>query len=151
MDLNCAQETNNFLQNVSSLEVWLPAAISVLSLIVNLCFYIFVQPRLSYKLTAKERLANTSVELLNYLTEVISYNDFSGVPTQVRKYSIQIHMHFKSGVASKEIEELLEVIFQDCKRRKSMALQSEIDEWNILFRQHLRRLRIELAKYCGEL
>ena len=151
MEINSAQYANNVSQSYYNLEVWLPAAISVITLIVNLCFYIFVQPRLSYKLNAKERLANTSVELLNFLSEVVSLNDFSGVPTRVRKYSIQIHMHFKSGVASKEIERLLEEIFQDCKRRKTLVLKNEIDEWNNSFRQHVRELRIELAKYCGEL
>lgn len=135
----------------NSLEIWIPAIVSIITLLLNLMFYIFIQPRLTYKATAKESLKKVSVELMNYLAEIISYEDFSNVPTQIRKHSLQIHMHFKKGTSDGQLEILLEQVFKEVKRRKSLATAEDIDKWNDDFRVLARKLRKELAKYCGAL
>lgn len=144
METAMAQEVNN-------LEIWIPAIVSIITLVVNLLFYIFIQPRMSYRASAKERLTKISVEMLNYLADIISYENFEGVPTQIRKYSLQIHLHFKSGVAKIQLEQLLELIFQECKKRKELVQEDEIVKWEIEFRDSVRKLRKELARYCGDL
>lgn len=139
-----AIETNN-------LEIWIPAIVSIITLLLNLLFYIFIQPRLTYKATAKESLKKVAVDLMNYLAEIISYEDFSNVPTQIRQYSLQIHMHFKKGTSDGELEIFLEQVFQEVKRRKSLTIDEDVDKWNDDFRVLARKLRKELAKYCGAL
>lgn len=135
----------------NSLEIWIPAIVSVITLLINLMFYMFIQPRLTYKATAKESLKKVSVDLMNYLAEIVSYDDFSDVPTQVRKYSLQIHMHFKKGTSDGQLEIILEQVFKEVKKRKSMTTAEDIDEWNDNFRVLARKLRKNLAKYCGAL
>lgn len=135
----------------NSLEIWIPAIVSIITLLLNLMFYIFIQPRLTYKATAKESLKKVSVELMNYLAEIISYEDFSNVPTQIRKYSLQIHMHFKQGTSNGQLEILLEQVFKEVKRRKSLTTVEDIDRWNDDIRVLARKLRKELAKHCGAL
>ena len=139
-----ALETNN-------LEIWIPAVISICTLIVNMLFYIFIQPRLTYKATAKDALKLVSVNLLNYLAEIVSYEEFDGVPTQIRKYSLQIHLHFKSGTSDGQLEILLEKIYQEVKIRKNLSAIDDINKWNDDFRVLARTLRKELAKHCGAL
>lgn len=139
-----ALETND-------LEIWIPAIVSIITLLLNLMFYIFIQPRLTYKATAKESLKKVSVELMNYIAEIISYEDFSNVPTQIRQYSLQIHMHFKKGTSDGQLEILLEQVFKEVKRRKGLIIANDIDKWNDDFRVLARKLRKELAKYCGAL
>lgn len=139
-----ALETND-------LEIWIPAIVSIFTLLLNLLFYIFIQPKLTYKATAKESLKKVSVDLMNYLAEIISYEDFSKVPTQIRQYSLQIHMHFKKGTSDGQLEIFLEKVFQEVKRRKSLTTVEDIDKWNDEFRVLARKLRKELAKYCGAL
>lgn len=151
MGINCAKEVADFMTNSHNLQIWIPAAVSIVSLLVNLGFYVFVQPKLTYKVDAKGKLMNTAVEFMNYLTEIVSFDDFNGVPTQIRKYSLQIHLHFKSGTAPKEVADLMETIFQNAKNRKGINTTVEIDSWNADFRDNVRKLRIELAKYCGEI
>lgn len=136
-------------QDSSGLEIWIPAAVSMITLLLNLIFYIFVQPRITYKSTAKESLTKTSVELLNYLAEIVSMDNFEGVPTKIRKYSIEIHLQFKDGTADGKIELLLEQIFQEVQKRKKITSEAEIDTWNENFRIKVRELRKALAKYCG--
>mgnify|MGYP003188871267 FL=1 len=122
-----ALETNN-------LEIWVPAIVSIITLVLNLLFYIFIQPRLTYKATAKESLKKVSVDLLNYLAEIISYEQFDGVPTQIRKYSLQIHLHFKAGTSDGQLEILLEQIFNEVRKRKNLTSTDDIDKWNDEFR-----------------
>lgn len=135
----------------NSLEIWIPAVVSIITLVLNLIFYIFVQPRLTYKATAKESLKKVSVDLLNYLAEIISFDHFDGVPTQIRKYSLQIHLHFKDGTTDGQLEVLLEQIFREVRIRKSLTATDDIDKWNDNFRVLSRDLRKKLAKYCGAL
>lgn len=143
--------TEVMVQETNNLEIWIPAIISTITLVVNLLFYIFVQPRLAYKTTAREALTKTSVELLSYLADIISFDSFDGVPTKIRKYSLQIHLHFKNGTADGKIELLLEQIFKESQRRKQLNAETEIEQWNENFRVLARDLRMNLAKYCGEL
>lgn len=135
----------------NSLEIWIPAIVSIITLLLNLMFYIFIQPRLTYKATAKESLKKISVELLNYLAEIISYEKFDGVPTQIRKYSLQIHLHFKEGTSDGQLEILLEQVFKEVRKRKSLTTTADIDKWNDDFRVLARNLRKNLAKHCGAL
>ena len=139
-----ALETNN-------LEIWVPAIVSIITLVLNLLFYIFIQPRLTYKATAKESLKKVSVDLLNYLAEIISYEQFDGVPTQIRKYSLQIYLHFKAGTSDGQLEILLEQIFNEVRKRKNLTSTDDIDKWNDEFRVLARNLRKKLAKHCGVL
>lgn len=134
----------------SSLKIWIPAIVSIVTLVINLLFYIFVQPHLTYRAAAKESLTKTAVKLLNYMTEIVSFESFDGVPTNIRKYSMQIHLQFKSGTADHSVELLLEQIFQEVKKRKEIVSSDEIDKWNDNFRVLARELRRELAKYIGE-
>jgi tryptophanyl-tRNA synthetase len=138
-------------QDSNGMEIWIPAAVSIITLVLNLIFYIFVQPRITYKNTAKESLTKTSVELLNYLAEIVSNDNFDGVPTKIRKYSLQIHLQFKDGTADGTVELLLEQIFQEVQKRKKLTSEAEINTWNENFRIKVRDLRKALAKYCGAL
>lgn len=139
------------METTSNLQVWVPAIVSIVTLVINLMFYMFVQPRLTYKAGAKEALGKIAIDLLNYLSDIVSYECFDGVPTQIRKYSLQIHMQFKSGTADEALEELLEEIFKDAKARKQLTTPEDIDAWNNAFRVKVRKLRGLLAKYCGVL
>lgn len=136
---------------VSDLQIWVPAIVSVVTLAVNMLFYIFAQPKISYKNKVKESLSKVSVELFDYISEIVSYNDFSGVPTKIRQYSIRIHMCFKEGTAPKELEAILEEIYQAVKKRKSLTTFDEIDRWNENFRKMAKKLRKNLAEHCGAL
>lgn len=136
---------------VSDLQIWAPAIVSVVTLAVNMLFYIFAQPKISYKNKVKESLSKVSVELFDYISEIVSYNDFSGVPTKIRQYSIRIHMCFKEGTAPKELEAILEEIYQAVKKRKSLTTFDEIDRWNENFRKMAKKLRKNLAEHCGAL
>lgn len=140
-----------FAIETNSLEIWIPAIVSIITLMLNLLFYIFIQPRLTYKATAKESLKRIAVDLMNYLAEIISYEDFSNVPTQIRKYSLQIHMHFKKGTSDGQLEIFLEQVFQAVKIRKSLTKDEDVDKWNDDFRVLARDLRKQLAKHCGAL
>ena len=104
-----------FLNNMTAdeLKIWVPSIVSIITLLVNMGFYIFGQPSLGYKYKRKEHLANICGEMFTYLSEIVSYDDFSGVPTNVRDYSLKIHLCFKSGTATKEISDSLERIFQE--------------------------------------
>ena len=132
-------------------EIWVPAIVSVITLIVNMLFYLFAQPRIADKTAIKKAFTEASVELLNYMAEIISYESFEGVPTQIRKYSLQIHLYFKNGTATGQIEILLEKVFKEIQKRKDLSSAVEIEEWNDNFRKLARELRKNLAKHCGAL
>lgn len=136
---------------MDNLEIWIPATVSIVTLLVNMAFYLFMQPRIVDKASTKEALRKVSVKLLNYLAEVVSMDNFDGVPTKIRKYSLQIHLYFKSGTAAGKVELLLEQIFKEVQKRKGLTAQRDIEEWNDNFRNLVRDLRKNLAKYCGSL
>lgn len=136
---------------MENLELWIPAGISVLTLVINLVFYMFVQPRLSYKWGAKESLRNASCDMLKFLSEVVSYEDFAHVPTEVRNYSLRILLHFKDEKNCKGLETALENVYQEVKKRKKIEDDVEIEKWNKDFRETVRVLRRLLAKESGGL
>ena len=131
------------------LDTWLPSIISVITLLINVAYYAFGQPKVSYKLKRKERLVEVSEELLTYLSKVVSLDDYSGAPTNIRNYSLTIHMCFKSGSAPEEISSLLEETFQLVKSRKQMDDKECIDKWNRDIKDLAGYLRKKLAKYTG--
>ncbi len=139
------------MQGTNNLEIWVPAIVSIITLFINMAFYMFAQPRITYETSAKESLSKVSVELLNYLAEIISYENFDGVPTQIRKYSLQIHLHFKNGTSDGQLEILLEQIFKEARKRKSLTSEADIDKWNDNLRVLAKELRKNLAKHCGAL
>lgn len=127
----------------------IPAAISILTLIFNFLFYIIIAPHINFKFQKKAEFYKVAADLLNLLSEIISYKDFSDVPTKVRKYSLSIHILFKSGTAPEPLADLLEQLFQSTKQRKTILEESEIIEWEHKFRDLVRMLRKEMSKYTG--
>lgn len=137
--------------NCEMLKVWLPSIVSVITLLVNIGYYTFVQPRQNFAYKRREDFCKISSELLTFLSEVVSFDDFSGVLTQIRNYSLKIHLCFKEGEADNSIAERLEEIFQMVKQRKEMDDDTEISCWNDRFRNKVRELRKNLAKFSGVL
>lgn len=127
---------------------WLPTITSIITLIVNIFFYICIQSKLGYEYKRKEDLAAVCAEFFTYLSEVVSYKDYDGVPTAIRNYSLRIHLCFKDGQADDEITSKLESLFQQAKERKTKD-DNEIDAWGERFRTDVKELRCLLGKYCG--
>lgn len=136
---------------IEVVKVWLPCIVSIITLLINLCFYIFVQPRLGYKYKVKERLYLECSELFVYLADIVSKDDFNGVPTQIREHSLKIHLCFVSGKADEKTSAKLEEIYQMTKKRKNLNTGAEIEAWNDQFRIASRELRKLLGRYCGGL
>lgn len=134
-----------------SLAIWIPCIVSIVTLLLNLGFYIFIQPRQSYAYKRKEDLAKISGEMFTYLSGVVSLDDFNGIPTQIRNFSLKIHLCFRTGTAPKEIADCLESIFQMAKERKGFSSEDDVNKWNENFRTELRQLRNGIGKYCGGL
>lgn len=135
----------------ANLNIWIPAFVSVLTLVVNLLFYLFVQPRITYQAATREALTKISVEFFNYLAEIVSYDSFEGVPTTIRKYSMQIRLYFKPGRTSGQLELILEEIFKETQKRKRLDSLEDIKKWNDNFRNLVKDLRKIVGKYCGVL
>ena len=123
--------------------------VSVVTLLVNIFYYIFIQTRLGYRYETKKEFAKICSEFFTYLSEIVSYDKFDGVPTEIRNYSMRIHLCFKSGKAKQNIADLLEKIYQMTKRRKGLVERGEIDSWNEEFRTEVTQLRKAVGKYCG--
>lgn len=137
--------------DIEVVKVWLPSIVSIITLMINLCFYIVVQPRLGYKYKVKEQLYQVSTELFVYLADIVSQTDFNGVPTKIREYSLKIHLCFVGGKADDKTSEKLEEIFQMAKNRKTLIADADIQVWNDKFRVEVRELRKLLSHYCGGL
>lgn len=123
--------------------------ISIIVLLVNILFYIIIAPRINFKFQKKEEFYKSSIAFLDFLSDIVSYQDFSDVPTKIRKFSLSLHMLFKSGTAPKPITDKLEEVFQSAKKRKALTEESEILAWELDFRELVRNLRKELSKYTG--
>lgn len=136
---------------VEILKSWGPSIISIVVLFINILYYMFGQPRVSFRAKRKEQLVTISEEFLIFLSELISYTDFNGVPTKIRNFSLKIHLCFKDGTAPDLLAQMLENLFQQVKLRKNITKQQDVDKWNEQFRCDVRLLRKELAKYCGVL
>lgn len=142
---------NEIYGSIEVIKIWLPCLVSIVTLLVNIGFYIFIQPKLGYKYETKNYLRDISNEFFVYLTRLVSLDDYNGAPTKIREYSLKIHLCFKDGSANEEISTRLEKIFQMTKSRKQMMDAAEIEQWNDVFRNEVRKLRKELGKYCGGL
>lgn len=123
--------------------------VSVVTLLVNIFYYIFIQTRLGYRYETKKELSKICSEFFTYLSEIVSYDNFEGVPTTIRNYSMRIHLCFKSGQADQNISMQLEKIFQMTKRRKGLVEREQIGSWNEEFRTEVTQLRKAVSKYCG--
>ena len=137
-----ASSTNN-------LEIWIPTVASIITLVLTGCFYIFIQPYLTYKGESKASLREIALQLSEYMTEVVSYSSFDGVPTQMKKYSVRIKMHFKNGRGSKELNKLLEDAWGKVEERKTLGDPEKIKKWNEDYRKLEHDIRILISKYCG--
>lgn len=136
---------------LEEMNIWLPCIVSIITLIVNLGYYIFIQPRQGFKYEKRMNLAKISEEMFTYLSELVSLEEFSGVPTQIRNFSLKIHLCFKTGTADQAIADSLEKIYQMAKNRKSLTDVQDIKNWNEEFRMEVRNLRRQLGGYCGGL
>ena len=130
-------------------KVWVPAIVSIITLIINIAFYVCVQSRLGYEYKRKEDLATICEEFFAFLSELVSYEEFEGVPTCIRNYSLKIHLCFVNGMADENISRELEEIYRMTKDRKKLKDLKEINDWNEKFRNKVRKLRKEIGKYCG--
>lgn len=128
---------------------WIPVMLSACTLIFNVFFYMYFRDYLAFKYTRMNDLAKISAEFLTYLSEVVSEDDFNGVPTKIRNYSEQILLCFKSD--DDNISNLLEDLFQMSKERKGLNSASEIVVWNDNFRKKVSSLQMALRKHCGVL
>lgn len=131
------------------LGIWVPAIVSVISLIVTTFFTVFVSPRIAAKNNQKTEMYKTCSEFFDYLTDIVSLSDYNGAPSTVRKYSLKIHLMFKSGTAPQSISNDLEEIFQKVKARKNLYEDAAIAQWEAEYRLSVRKLRVSLAKYIG--
>lgn len=131
------------------LNDFVTAGISILTLLVNILFYILIAPRINFRFQKKEELTKNASEFLSYLSDVVSFENYDGVPTKIRNYCLSIHLLFKKGQAPTEISNCMEEMFQLAKKRKTITDNTEIQEWEIEFRTKSRNLRTLLAKYTG--
>lgn len=118
--------------------------------LLNVLVTIFLTPRLSDKFSQKayerDKLYEYTIELLDYLTRAVSFDNLSGVPSQIRIYCLKIHMLFDGGEAPLEISDLMENIFQVfLKCRRSNKPLSMDDKKNV--QDMVRNLRREISFY----
>lgn len=125
---------------------WLPVVLNACTLLFNVFFYMYFKDYIAFKYTRTADLAKIGAEFLSFLTEVISYDDFEGVPTKIKNYSEQILLCFRTD--EKEISKLLEELFVSAQKRKSMT-DGDVDYWRKHFREKTSRLQKLLRKYCG--
>jgi hypothetical protein len=130
-------------------SVWVPAIISIISLFLNIVFFIYVAPYITSRNQKKEKMYEIACEFMELLSAITSKEDYSGIPTEIRKYCLKIHMMFKSGSAPKDIGDQMETIFQLAQKRKKITLDQDLHDWQVEFRQQVKLLRKSLSKYTG--
>jgi len=135
--------------NSINLGIWIPAIISILTLIINITFYIFIAPKITSRYQRKDKMFEICSEFMSYLSNVVSLTSFSGVPTKIRNYCLQIHLMFLSGTAPDPLATQMENIFKMVQQRKDISEATEISEWETTYRDAVRSLREELSKYTG--
>lgn len=145
---HCAQNTSA-VDTTAQLAVWVPAVISILTLIITIIFTVYVSPMISRKHNQKVAMYNICTEFFDYLTDLVSFDNFDGAPSEVRKYSMRIHLMFKSGDAPQKVKETLEAVWKKVKERKTLQDEEKIAAWETSYRGLVRELRKELAKYVG--
>ncbi len=139
------------LSTTSSFDfaIWIPAIISIISLIVNTIFTIFIAPIILTRQNQKTEMYKICSGFFGYLTRVVSLKSYEGAPSQIRRYSLKIHLMFKSGNAPEPISTLLEEIFQLVEKRKSLTEDIQIRVWETIYRTKVHELRKGLSKYVG--
>lgn len=138
-------ECNQLIQ--TNLLDWIPVILSACTFLFNVFFYMYFRDYLAFKYTRTADLAKISAEFLVYLSEVVSSDDFNGVPTKIRNYSEQILLCFK--IEEKNISNKLEEIFQLAQKRKDISREKDIVLWKESFRLQTSALQKLLRKYCG--
>lgn len=138
-------ECNQLIQ--TNLLDWIPVILSACTFLFNVFFYMYFRDYLAFKYTRTADLAKISAEFLVYLSEVVSSDDFNGVPTKIRNYSEQILLCFK--IEEKNISNKLEEIFQLAQKRKDISREKDIVLWKESFRLQTSTLQKLLRKYCG--
>ena len=146
MAAEIAEEADQITQAGVDWLKWLPVILSTCTLLFNVLFYMYFKDYIAFKYSRTADLAKIGAEFLTYLTEVVSYDDFEGVPTIIKNYSEQILLCFK--VEEKEISGLLEELFASARERKSLH-GDEIDIWRKEFRKKTSELQKLLRKHCG--
>lgn len=130
------------------MEIWIPAVVAVVTLIINICFNFIISPMIIRKYEVKTKLFDICQEFLIYLTDVVSFDDFSHVPSAVRNYSLKVHICFKTGEAPKQLKEVLEKLFQAVKERHDNKC-SDIKRWEKDFRDLVKEFRKQISRYVG--
>lgn len=126
---------------------WLPVILSACTLVFNVIFYMYFKDYLAFKYSRTADLAKISAEFLTYLTEVVSYDEFDGVPTQIKNYSEQILLCFK--IEEKTVSTMLEELFNAAQKRKKLKNEDDIRQWREKFRLKTSELQKALRKHCG--
>ena len=125
------------------------AGISIITLLLNILFYIIIAPRISFRFQKKEDFLKYSSEFIDYLAKVNSFTEFDGALTKVKSYCVTIKLLFKDGEAPEPLSSDMEDIYQSIKCRKGMTSEEEIAKWEEDFRKKEKQLRKSLAKYTG--
>lgn len=144
----CTEPIFNITNELTLTDI-ITAGISIVTLLVNILFYIIIAPRINFKFQKKEDFLKYSSEFITYLSTINSLKNFDGVLTKIRNYSVSIQLLFKEGIAPDPLHSNMETIYQSVKERKSMISDEEIADWEIRFRSEIRELRMSLAKYTG--
>lgn len=145
----CECVTNGIATEDTALSIWVPAIVSIVTLVITIIFTVYVSPRIAEKQNQRAAMYKICTDFFDYLTDLVSLDDFSGAPSTVRKYSMKIHFMYKSGSAPEDIKEGLEKIYQKVKVRKTMEDAKAIEKWEKEFRDEVRVLRKELSRYVG--
>lgn len=130
------------------MEIWIPAVVAIITLIINICFNFIISPMILRKYEVKTKLFDICQEFLIYLTDVVSLDNFDHVPSTVRNYSLKIHVCFKTGEAPKQLKEVLEKLFQAVKERHDNKC-TDIKSWEKDFRDLVKEFRKQISKYVG--
>lgn len=104
---------------------------------------------ISRKHNQKVAMYNICTEFFDYLTDLVSFDDFKGAPSAVRRYSLRVHLMFKSGEAPENVKNTLEAVWKKVKERKALQDEEKIAEWETSYRKLVYKLRKELARYVG--
>jgi hypothetical protein len=133
-----------------SLGELVAAGIAIVTLMLNILFYIIIAPRIGFRFQKKEDFLKYSSDFMTYLAQVSSSSDLKGAPTKVKNYCESIQLLFKNGKAPKDLRDCMEDIFQLVKTRKDTAMtEDEVEEWAEVFRKKTHELRSYLARYTG--
>lgn len=149
--LHVCQQLEKTTNTFGGLELndFVTALISILTLLLNILFYIVIAPKINFRFQKKEDFLKYSSEFITFLSAVNSLDSFEGIPTKVKSYCVSIELLFKDGVAPEPLRNDMEKVFQAVKQRKTLTSTDEIIQWNSDFRTLTQQLRKSLAKYTG--